>query len=99
LTDYSLAARLLWAPIPTAAKKKAKASKTWKTLKPGQKLRLVGKRIYVAGQYHETGSLFEVTSVNSLGAVLTGKGECVIHWGREWQGIWEKVAKTRRTKK
>jgi len=99
MNNFTRAAQLLWAPIPYPARPKPKKQKTWKTLDVGRRLRLVGEKMYIGGRYHEAGSLYAVTQVNSLGvllrAELTEGEECVIHWGREWKGTFEKVKKGR----
>ena len=97
-----LAASRLWAPIPRPRPPRPKPQQSWSQLKPGQKLRSLG-RIVVGSRVYEPGSEWQVVQVNSLGAVVQLTGSEPPVWfslterDREWRGrLFERIRATPR---
>lgn len=89
-------------PIPAPATPVARTKVSWRTLKLNQKLRL-RQRWFRPGMDLPEGTEILITKVDSLGISLTHIAEkgtiSTLRWtDPKWQGMFEKVARTRRKK-
>lgn len=91
-------AKGMWQPIPHPYPKRPKASKTWRKLKPGDKLSNI-ETAWVGGQKIPPASEWAVTGVNSLGAWLGHiSGVSLYITDPEWHTQWAKLRKLRKKK-
>ena len=88
----NLIADRLSRPIPHPKPKPVRRAKTWRTLKPGQRL-AAKEGMFLRGKKVEEGEVWEVVEVDSGGALLErAGGEERLRWETaEWKGSWERV--------
>ena len=99
MSNYPLAARLLWAAIPHPATKPPKPQKSWKTLEPDRELQLLTSWFDGKTTWQE-GSIFTVCQpITNQGVVLKDNNGLLHKWSIEWKGHFVKVKKTKGKKK
>lgn len=84
-------------PIPKPALRPVKPQKSWRTLRPGQRLQLKTSFFQSGGSRLPEGTILEIKSADSLGIFLThyseeSKLKTTIRWtDREWERFFQRV--------
>ena len=95
--DPNRAFRLLREPVPQPRRPVAKPQQSWQQLKPGQRLR--SREAIVVGVIGvAVGTEWVVTSVDSLGAVLSSTTGLVLRWTTPWDVVFDRIKASRKRK-